>query len=275
MIEQVIAYASELLGRDAADLVMFEVETSEPIAAPGGGFVHSDADAADLERLLETLDSPNAEELAAAAQVWRLPVLPYRRSQEPAPAPDLRVASAHDSVVVDLTAMWAGPLATKLLADAGARVVKIDPRARPDGMADAPWNDGKEIVDLDLRRTADRACFERLVSGADLVIDSFSPRVMPNLGYDPDALRAINSAVTSISMPAFGAGRPERDWVAYGGGIHAVAGLGDNGDGSYSPAPFSYPDPVAGITAFVTATAMLGTGSHVEVPLYESVLPLS
>ena len=170
--------------------------------------------------------------------------------------------------------MWAGPLATKLLADAGARVMKIDSSARPDGMGDAAWNGGKERIELDLRAERDRACFERLVYTADLVIDSFSPRVMPNLGYDPASLREINRDLASLSMPAFGSGRPERHWVAYGGGIHAVAGLGDNGDGTFAPAPFSYPDPVAGITAFVMATSLLGTGEHVEVPLYESVLPL-
>ena len=81
MIDRIVDYASELLGRDAGDLVCGESEASDPIAAPGGGFVHSDAPADDLARVLAALDAPDAEQLAAEAQAWQLPVLPYRSRQ--------------------------------------------------------------------------------------------------------------------------------------------------------------------------------------------------
>ena len=72
-------------------------------------------------------------------------------------------------VVVDLTSLWAGPLATSLLAMLGARVVKIDPDVRPDGFREHPalyasLNGAKEIVDLDLRQPGHRARFEALVA---------------------------------------------------------------------------------------------------------------
>jgi crotonobetainyl-CoA:carnitine CoA-transferase CaiB-like acyl-CoA transferase len=164
--------------------------------------------------------------------------------------------------VVDLTIMWAGPLATWLLASLGAEVVKVEPGCRPDGLRGSPaWfatlDRGKGGVDLDLRHARDRRRFFELVARADLVVDNFSPRVAPNLGIDPAALRTVNPDLATLSMPAFPAGRPERDWVAYGTGAHAISGLGDAGtDGFFAPA-VTYPDPIAGFTAFAVAAALL------------------
>lgn len=191
--------------------------------------------------------------------------------------------------VVDLSALWAGPLATALLADAGARVVKIDPDCRPDGLRHhgrfyRHLNGSKRIVDLDLRIGDDRARFEELVAGADLVVDSFSRRVMPNLSYGPAELRAINSGVATLSIVAFGAGTPEADWVAYGPGVHAASGLADTGGDEAGPAshrfrsaPIAYPDAVAGLAAASVAVELLtnpGSSEHCEVSLLGAIQPL-
>ena len=156
--------------------------------------------------------------------------------------------------------MWAGPLCTRLLAEWGAEVTTIEPAVRPDGFRGSPaqftvLDVGKRRVDIDLRTPAGRDAFERLVAQSDLVVESFSRRVMPNLGYAD--LRAINPAVSTVSIRSFPVGSPERDWVAYGRGVHAAAGLG-MWNGRPQPVPIAYPDPLTGFTAFAACVAAIG-----------------
>ncbi|HVA44599.1 MAG TPA: CoA transferase [Acidimicrobiales bacterium] len=211
--------------------------------------------------------------------------------------------------VCDLTAMWAGPLATWLLAQLGARIIKVEPPSRPDGTRAMSgrgiWpggrsrggrgedsatfnalNAGKDCVTLDA--TEDAAALRHLAASADVVIDSFSPRVMPQLGLDRRGLgldrpdRSEPAAVT-LSMPAFPPG-PARDWVAYGNGIHALSGLGGHGGSGSGVGPVvpasSYPDPLAGLEAAATAVAALAgrrggwRPEHLEVSLAGTVEPL-
>ena len=277
-----------------------------------------------------------AERLAAEAQVWRLPVTPYRRLADATRAlsaapdrltpPSIAAASRvrrdgpmtpddgapsqvrmprgdgatsrvrkdeparrwrgrDQPLVVDLTALWAGPLATALLADLGAEVVKVDPAARPDGLArhrafHHHLNSAKQVVDLDLRDDSDRRRFEALLDRADLLIDSFSRRVMPNFGYDRPALAARWPRLAALSITAFPASAAEADWIAYGSGVHAAMGLGDRGPGrSFDPAPVAYPDALAGLAAFASAAELLARGpsapASAEVSLAAAVTPLT
>ena len=279
-----------------------------------------------------------AERLAAEAQVWRLPVTPYRcladatRALSAAPdrltPPSIAAASRvrrdgpmtpddgapsqvrvprgdgatirvrkdeparrwrgrDQPLVVDLTALWAGPLATALLADLGAEVVKVDPAARPDGLArhrafHHHLNSAKQVVDLDLRDDSDRRRFEALLDRADLLIDSFSRRVMPNFGYSSPALAARWPRLAALSITAFPASAPEADWIAYGPGVHAAMGLGDRGPDprrSFEPAPVAYPDALAGLAAFAAAAELLARGpsapAGAEVSLAAAVTPLT
>ena len=183
--------------------------------------------------------------------------------------------------MVDLSALWAGPLATSLLCSAGIRVDKLDPSCRPDGFRQRPalyraLNAGKRRVDLDLRERSDRDRFERMVAGADLVVDSFHRRVMPNLGYGPEDLRRLNPELATLSITAFPEQSAERDWVAYGAGVHAASGLG-RVTGPPQPARIAYPDALAGLRAFGVALALLGgrgVRPHVEISLMGSISPL-
>ncbi len=275
---------------------------SQPLAV-GHGAVHADLIDSDHEvlarlRALLAASCPlDPETLAAEAQNWRLPVTPYRQlsglppdqrpldRQRPGSDPrDARIVEesgpwapgspwARQPVVVDLSTLWAGPLATSLLADLGARVVKIDPDCRPDGFREHPTlyrslNQAKEIVDLDLRQPDDRRSFEALVRRADLVVSSFSRRVMPNFGYGPDQLRALNPTLATLSIVAYPAGSAEQDWVAYGPGVHATSGLAASsvqaetgGPIRYQATPIAYPDALAGLAAFAAA-AELVSHSH-------------
>lgn len=245
----------------------------------------------------ELLRRWGSEDLAAAAQEWRLPVTPYRR-RPAAPDPTvlgsgataptgpseplgLRATSVtpptpgrsadpelplEGLTLVDLTIMWSGPLATWLLQRLGARVIKVEPDCRLDGTRFSPGgrlfealNAGKERAPLDLRRAPDRRAFRDLVASADLVVDNFSPRVPPNLGTTHRDLAAINPMVASLSLPAFPPG-PQRDWVSYGTGVHAASGLGDTGGtgaAAFAPPIVTYPDPLGGLTAAVAALALL------------------
>jgi hypothetical protein len=295
-----------------------------PVPAPGGGWLSKDLGAeGDDDRyagLLATLPADaDAAAISAAAQEWRLAVCEYRRrvrsdpedpiAEWPAPgggpnrpgrAPGPRGPLAGISIC-DLTAMWAGPLATWLLARLGARVYKVEPAARldgtrailgggiyPGGVQRRPGedsalfqalNNGKTRVPLDLRDPLQRDQFVALARRSDVVIDSFTPRVMPNFGLHPDVLSSSPGRPVVVSMPAFGAGY-QRDWVAFGTGVHALSGLGDGGDGNFSAPSVAYPDVVAGLTAaFAVVSALVGRDRgrpqhRVETPLMQAIQPL-
>lgn len=257
-----------------------------PRPAPGGGWVHDDtgdADAALMAALVAEGD--DAEGLAARAQACFLPVTPYRpwaaalapdvpSASMPAPARRLDPAGVR---VVDMTAMWAGPLCTLLLAEWGAQVTTVEPAVRPDGLRGAPaqfavLDRGKRRVDLDLRTTAGRAAFEALVAEADVLVESFSDRVMPNLGYSPGELRSINPRLATVAIRAF----PDSDWVAYGRGVHAASGLGMHG-GRPQSAQIAYPDPLTGLAAFAAVLHALGAADappSTTVTLAGTIAPL-
>ena len=251
----------------------------------------------------------DAETLAAAAQELRLPVTPYRHLADASPGADgdndLEPEDQSqpgwersEPLIVDLSALWAGPLATSMLAKLGAKVVKVDPGCRPDALGEhGPFyqalNGGKTIVDLDLRLPTDREQFESLLDRADLLVDSFSRRVMPNLGYGPDDLRSRFPTLSTLSIVAFPAGSPEQDWVSYGPGVHAASGLaldrepGQGPDWAHldwrrprpRPAPIAYPDVLAGLAAFAAGSRALRAGvgtprAHHEVSLAGALQPL-
>ncbi|MFT3855215.1 MAG: CoA transferase [Ilumatobacteraceae bacterium] len=255
--------------------------------APGGGWVHDDtgdADAALLAALVAEGD--DAEGLAARAQACFLPVTPYRAwswpaassasDAFPASAPARRLDPAGVRVV-DMTAMWSGPLCTLLLAEWGAQVTTVEPAVRPDGLRGAPaqfavLDRGKRRVDLDLRTTAGRSAFEALVAGADVLVESFSGRVMPNLGYSTGELRSINPRLVTVAIRAF----PDSDWVAYGRGVHAASGLGMHA-GRPQPAQIAYPDPLTGLAAFASVLHALGAADappSTTVTLAGTIAPL-
>jgi hypothetical protein len=287
------ALGGQALSRDevAAHFALGELMARPPEPRPfGGGFVSCELGAPGDEeafaRLLSVTAAETPQELAVEAQRWRLPVVDYREPpssncaglgghRRPKPA------QLNGVTVLDLTAMWAGPLATALLQSCGARVRKVETDVRLDGMRDTPavyeaLNAGKERLSLDLREAADREEFLDAVRAADVVVESFSRRVMPNFGLDHEALQAVNPPVISVSMPAFPGDSPERDWVAYGTGVHAASGLGDLGDGAMAAPAISYPDPVAGFTAFAAIAQRLARRcpGHIEVSLLSAIQPL-
>jgi hypothetical protein len=249
------------------------------------------------------------EAVAVAAQEWRLPVTPYRRrsaasafrgamsatgtafgSGDTSPTTP-RVdgvssgtsptAPSIDGVsVVDLTSMWAGPLCTELLGRAGARVHKVSSAARPDGLVGTPMydelNGHKTAVELDPRHPAGRRSLDELLATADLLVTSLSPRAVANLELLPAQLCARHPRLRTLAITAFEPDSPERDWIAYGTGVHAVSGLGWAGNEPQAPA-YSYPDPLAGLLAAGLALDQFGgiAPQHTRVSLAGAIAPLA
>jgi crotonobetainyl-CoA:carnitine CoA-transferase CaiB-like acyl-CoA transferase len=140
-------------------------------------------------------------------------------------------------LVVDFTTLLPGPLATRMLAEAGARVVKVErpggedmrrlgPRLS-DGTAavHALLNRGKEIRELDLKDAGARDALEPLLKAADVVVEQFRPGVMDRLGYGYAAVRALNPGVVYASITGYGQTGPRALEAGHDLNYQAVTGL--------------------------------------------------
>ena len=141
--------------------------------------------------------------------------------------------------IVDLTHNWAGPHATRIMADFGAEVIKIEYARRMDAMRGAKkedqaynhhsrWyqiNRNKHSLTLDLKNPADRGVFTDLAATADVVVESSRPGVLPRLGVGYDSLRKLKADIILLSMSAFGQTGPESSFAAYGGSLEPLSGI--------------------------------------------------
>ena len=166
-------------------------------------------------------------------------------------------------VVVDLTSLWAGPLAGGLLAEAGCRVLKVESTSRPDGARRGPagffqlLNRSKEHVSLALpeRQALDR--LRELVAGADVVLEASRPRVMQQWGIDPDDV--VAAGTTWVSITGHGRQGLHSNRVAFGDDAAAAGGLVVPGD----PPMFvgdAIADPITGLAAASAAAGLLAEG---------------
>ena len=200
--------------------------------------------------------------------------------------------------IVDLTAFWAGPAATHLLAAFGADVVKVESIQRPDGIrysggmrtdVDDWWeygwvfhamNTNKRSVTLDLGSEEGARLFIELAAGADVVIENFSPRVMDHFGLTADVLLEVNPKLVVARMPAFGLDGPWRERVGFAPTMEQIAGLAWVTGLPEAPpvTPRGACDPLAGVHAAFAVLAALnfaertGSGQLVELPMLETVL---
>src|SRR5262245_12136305 len=142
-------------------------------------------------------------------------------------------------VVLDLTRVLAGPYCTRLLADLGARVIKIE---RPGGGDDqrrgylqleatrrdqstyfTRVNAGKESVAVDLARPEGQAIIRELARIADVVVENFMPGVVARLGCDDAALRAVKADLVYCSISGFGQTGPWRSRPAFAHIVNAIS----------------------------------------------------
>ncbi len=175
-------------------------------------------------------------------------------------------------LVVDLTSLWAGPLVGGLLAEAGARVVKVEGTGRPDGARRGTpeffdlLNHAKECVEIDFTNADDQAFLRRLLAAADLVLEGSRPRVMDQLGVDPCAL--ADTGVAWLSISAYGRTGDAALRVGFGDDTAVAGGLWLPGD----PPGFvadAVADPITGLAAAALGGRLLASkhAAVVEMPL--------
>src|SRR5580704_445593 len=200
----------------------------------------------------------------------------------------------HGYRVVDLTSNVSGPLATMILGDQGADVIKVE---NPDG-GDATrsasnrrnglaasflnTNRNKRSVALDLRDPAAKEALLRLVATADVFIQNFRPGVAERMGFGEVALRAVKPDIVYVSISGFGETGPYAGKPVYDPIVQAMSGLATIQAGSDSERPrlvrTILPDKLTAITASQAITAALlarertGKGQHVRLSMLEAVV---
>jgi crotonobetainyl-CoA:carnitine CoA-transferase CaiB-like acyl-CoA transferase len=215
--------------------------------------------------------------------------------------------------VIDLSQILAGPYATKLLADMGAEIIRVEcaarsgrggalPRMKPGGAFGASFPEGdtgersynrfayynevnrnKYAIALDLAKPLGADVFRKLVRISDVVIENFTPRVMKNFGLDYPVLREANPQLIMISLSGYGQDGPYRNYVTYGEGIEAMAGLSMLTAYAYGEPlkpGVAYADATSGLHAAFAILAALhcrrltGKGQYIDLAMREAVTPI-
>ncbi|KQW22210.1 carnitine dehydratase [Afipia sp. Root123D2] len=219
-----------------------------------------------------------------------------------------RAATANDPLplkglrIIDLTMGWAGPTATRQMADLGADVIKIESCQYPDwfrGTDTRPpyheertyekthWfqynNRNKRGITLDLTSEKGLSLLKQLIAGADGVIDNYAADVMPRLGLGTDAIFKLNPRAVVLTMPAFGMTGAWSGVRAYGSTLEQASGLPSVTGREEDPPTMLHTalgDPVGGLNA---AAALMvgfmhqkntGQGQHIDLSQVQCMLPL-
>ena len=200
-----------------------------------------------------------------------------------------------DVTVLDLTRVLAGPYCTMLLADLGARVIKVErPGEGDDARAIGPFvneksayfmslNRGKESICLDLRDQADREIFEKLLSRTDVLVENYRAGVMEKLGYGWETLHARHPRLIYAATSGFGhtgpyAERPAYDLVVQGmGGLMSLTGQPGSGPtrvgtsiGDIAAALFT----TVGVNAALYHRELTGEGIKIDVAMLDCQVAL-
>ncbi|GAA5149000.1 CoA transferase [Pseudonocardia eucalypti] len=203
--------------------------------------------------------------------------------------------------VLDMTAFWAGPSATHVLAMLGAEVIHLESTGRPDGtrlIAGVPvtedrwWerspifaalNTNKKSVTVNFRTERGSALVRKLVASCDVLVENYTPRVLDQVGLDYQSVRAIRPDVIMVRMPGFGLDGPWRDHAAFAYVIEDASGLTWlTGNPDANPVePYSLGDPNAGLHALNGLLLALehrrrtGEGMLVEAPMVEAAINIA
>src|SRR5712691_3888916 len=197
--------------------------------------------------------------------------------------------------VLDFSTLLPGPMATLLLAEAGAEVVKIErpgrgeemrghaPKWGPDSVSFALLNRGKRSVALDLKDPADRAGLAPLVERADVIVEQFRPGVMARLGLGYDAVAKINPRIVYCSISGYGQTSPKRDVAGHDLNYIGDAGLLalSMGDPSRPVVPPALIADIAGGAYPAVLNILLGLeerrrtghGRHLDIAMADNLFP--
>jgi crotonobetainyl-CoA:carnitine CoA-transferase CaiB-like acyl-CoA transferase len=200
--------------------------------------------------------------------------------------------------VLDFSTTIAGPHCTRMLADMGAEVIKIEAadgetmRTRPpvrNGFSTVfgQLNVGKKSLVLDLKSPDAIEMIRRLIATADILVENFRPGVMRRLKLDYSSLRELNPKLIYCSISGYGQTGPSAELPAYAPVIHAASGY-DMAHLSYQPGRsrpdycgIYHADVLTGVYAFGAISAALyqryssQRGQHIDVSMLESMLSLT
>lgn len=196
--------------------------------------------------------------------------------------------------VLDLTHLAAGPWCSMMLADSGARVIKVEPPGKGDisrSMGSVflkgestiflSFNRNKESVTLNLQSTQGKEVFYQLAKNADVVIENMRPGTVKKLGVDYDTLSRLNPGIVYCSISAFGQEGPYKHRPANDPIVQAMSGLMSitgEADGDPCRVGASIPDyGAAALAAYGIVTALLargrtGRGQYLDVPLLDATV---
>jgi len=190
--------------------------------------------------------------------------------------------------ILDFSWVLAGPYATRLLADFGAEVIKVQPLLpeAEDKFSRGyynTWNRNKLGITLNLQKTEGIEIARKLVKICDAVVENFSPRVMENWGLDYHGLKTIKPDIILLSMSVMGHTGPWRDYVGFGPTVQAFSGI--TYLTSYPNQPpsglgYSYSDHIAGLRAGLALLGALeyrrrtGNGQHIDLSQTEAMSSL-
>ena len=195
--------------------------------------------------------------------------------------------------VVDLTQFLPGPMMALMMADQGARVIKIEPPAGDPTRGQAPFenghatwfanlNRGKESVVLDLKSEAGKAQLRELAREADVFVEGFRPGVMARLGFNWPAVQALNPRIVYCSISAFGQEGALAHHPAHDMAVQALSGflsVNDAADGTPVVPGAPSADMAAGLTALSAVLMALigrersGEGDYIDCAMFDSLLP--
>ncbi len=194
--------------------------------------------------------------------------------------------------IIDLSRVFSGPLATTLLADQGAEVIKVEPpggdvvrhMAGSGGISGAfvAANRGKRSIALDLHTADGIAVVKRLARDADVFVQNFRPGAADAMGLGADVIRGLNARIVYVSISGFGDAGPYAHKRVYDPVIQALSGLADIQAGDEHDRPrlvrTVIPDKTTGLTAAQAITAALlarersGRGQHVKVAMLDTMI---
>lgn len=204
--------------------------------------------------------------------------------------------------VLDLSHVFAGPTCTRILAELGADVIKVEARQRLDvsrslimtdnDSADQPWNRasyfavhnaGKRGITLDLTGEPGRELLRRLIPHSDVLVESFTPRVMKAFGLEYETVRRLRPDIVMVSMSGYGQSGPQADWSAYGMGLEPASGI--SAATGYRGGPpirsgISFTDPLTGVLAAGAVLVALhyrrrtGKGQFIDLSQQEGAIAL-
>jgi len=195
--------------------------------------------------------------------------------------------------IVDLTSVVLGPLATQILGDYGAEIIKVEnlegDLMRANGVSLHPGmssiflaiNRNKRSIAVDLKSAEGREILKRLVTGADALVHNMRVAAIERLGFGYKAVAALNPDIVYCVATGFGQDGPDRDKPAFDDIIQAACGLASlNSVGHEQPdyAPTLVADKTAGMALVNAVLAALfsrertGRGQYVEVPMFETLV---